>query len=55
MAVNVTRLPMLKLFEQIAPQLIPAGVLVTVPIPTLTIVTPAVVAGAWAVPQATFE
>src|SRR5438552_7389138 len=32
-AVNVTAVPLAKLAEQVAPQLIPAGELVTVPLP----------------------
>src|SRR5439155_7548681 len=32
-AVNVTAVPLVKLAEQVAPQLIPAGELVTVPLP----------------------
>src|SRR5947208_9177851 len=32
-AVNVTLVPLVKLAEQVTPQLIPAGVLVTVPMP----------------------
>ena len=38
-AVRVTGVPLLKLDEQTAPQLIPAGLLVTVPLPVPALVT----------------
>ena len=38
-AVSVTVAPVFKFAEQVAPQLIPAGLLVTVPVPPPTLVT----------------
>src|SRR5437773_4754507 len=38
-AVNVTAVPLAKLAEQVAPQLIPTGALVTVPLPVPALLT----------------
>ena len=38
-AANVTTVPLLKFVEQVAPQLMPAGVLVTVPLPVPVLLT----------------
>src|SRR5437773_10954354 len=38
-AVSVTAVPLVKLAEQVAPQVIPAGELVTVPLPMPTLLT----------------
>src|SRR5207245_193254 len=38
-AVNVTAVPLVKLAEQVAPQVIPAGELVTVPLPVPALLT----------------
>ena len=38
-AIKVTRVPLLKVAEQVLPQLMPVGVLVTVPLPVPLLVT----------------
>lgn len=52
--VKVTAVPLLKLDEQVVPQLIPAGELVTVPLPVPALVTERVKvwASVLAIPQA---
>ena len=45
-ALKVTRVPLLYNAEQVLPQLIPAGVLVTVPLPVPALVTERVKVGA---------